>query len=103
MEHEGAKGREERERAFAFAPFAPIFTVTEMYRGLSCPSWSFSWSERPAATSHRVQLNLREIAKDGSLVSTRLHLPYDPRLVKRARELRRNVTLSEKKLVTNSN
>jgi very-short-patch-repair endonuclease len=42
--------------------------------------------------------DLYATAKKRGLISTAHHLPYDPRLVERARELRRNMTPAEKKL-----
>ncbi len=39
----------------------------------------------------------RDIASRG-LITTGFHLPYDPKLIERARDLRKNMTAAEKKL-----
>jgi len=36
--------------------------------------------------------------KDHSLITTGFHLPYNPKLVERARQMRQNPTEAEKKL-----
>ena len=44
---------------------------------------------------------LKEDLKERGLISTGFHLPYNPKLVDRAKKLRKNMTIAEKKLWKN--
>jgi adenine specific DNA methylase Mod/very-short-patch-repair endonuclease len=52
----------------------------------------------PPSAASNPQQNLFEVAKARSLITNGYHLPYNPDLVERARELRRHMTPAEEKL-----
>ena len=52
----------------------------------------------PPSAASRPQQNLFEVAKARGLITNGYHLPYNPDLVERARELRRHMTPAEEKL-----
>jgi very-short-patch-repair endonuclease len=52
----------------------------------------------PPSTVSTTEQNLFEVAKARNLITNGYHLPYNPDLVERARELRRNMTPAERQL-----